>query len=528
LGIYSNQSPYYSWSSVSDSGSPIVDYEIAVGTNGNLTDISNWSSVGLKNSYVYLGGSYSEGAYYQLSVRAVDAAGNKGAYATKVWAARPIDPTWNQQAKFKAANLMPGDRYGHTIAADGDRIVVGSPDEDSTATGANLVTSPNTGATNSGAAYVYKRDVNGTWALEGYLKSFNTTGGQGFGYAVAISGDTIAVGAPLETANATGVSATASTTFTGSNYGAVYTYKYNGTQWNKENYIKPNVSQIGSQFGQSLALSGNTLVVGAPYYSPSGYQAGAAYVFTRATGSNWAERQILKESTAVVTNRFGWSVSVHEDKIAVGSSQISASMTGTVEIYEPSGASWTRTAKIFSHNPHAYDEFGHAVSIYKDRVAIAAVRYLGNTTGVTVAPTAFPTGLSGSNVGAVSVWEKKPTWVQTAFVQPTSLSGQNFGHSLSLFDNTLVVGAHGHSGGGRIYVYKIPASGSYTANKTYSQSYDSNATFGHSVAISNSMIAVGGYNENSASGTITNYGEPYTHSPGSGSGAAWVFEASVP
>jgi hypothetical protein len=153
---------------------------------------------------------------------------------------------------------------------------------------------------------------------------------------------------------------------------------------------------------------------------------------------------------------------------------------------------------------------------------------MGNTTGVTVAPTAFPTGLSGSNVGAVSVWEKKPTWVQTAFVQPTSLSGQNFGHSISLFDNTLVVGAYGHSGGGRIYVYKIPASGSYTANKTYSQSYDSNATFGHSVAISNSMIAVGGYNENSASGTITNYGEPYTHSPGSGSGAAWVFEASVP
>src|SRR5260221_292581 len=118
-----------------------------------------------------------------------------------------------QQAYIKASNTgvpTPGEIFGNnqnfgwSVAISGDTMVIGAPFENSNATGVNG-NQTNNSARDSGAAYVFVRD--GTnWVQQAYLKPSNTGAGDYFGESVAISGDTMVIGAPLEDSNATGVS----------------------------------------------------------------------------------------------------------------------------------------------------------------------------------------------------------------------------------------------------------------------------------------------------------------------------------
>ncbi len=114
-----------------------------------------------------------------------------------------IDPI-AQQAYLKASNTDTGDRFGHSVAVSGDTVVVGANFEDSNATGVNGNQADNS-TLNSGAAYVFIRDVGGVWSQQAYLKASNTDTNDRFGRSVAVSGDTVVVGAEEESSNATGV-----------------------------------------------------------------------------------------------------------------------------------------------------------------------------------------------------------------------------------------------------------------------------------------------------------------------------------
>src|SRR5262249_19015368 len=132
-----------------------------------------------------------------------------GAYSSRAQNATLIA----QQAYIKASNtggpspgetgtdLGVGDNFGRSVAISGDTMVIGALGEDSNATGVNGNQTNNT-AKNSGAAYVFVRD--GTnWVQQAYLKGSNTAAGDNFGWSVAISGETMVIGAPLEDSNAT-------------------------------------------------------------------------------------------------------------------------------------------------------------------------------------------------------------------------------------------------------------------------------------------------------------------------------------
>ncbi len=111
--------------------------------------------------------------------------------------------TWAQEAYIKASNTEAGDRFGRWIGLSGDILAVQSRFEDSNATGVNGSQSNNSAA-NSGAVYVFRRS--GTaWSQEAYVKASNTGAGDEFGYIVALSDDTLAIGAFLEDSNATGI-----------------------------------------------------------------------------------------------------------------------------------------------------------------------------------------------------------------------------------------------------------------------------------------------------------------------------------
>ena len=109
---------------------------------------------------------------------------------------------WSQQAYLKASNTVH--EFGYTLAVSGDTIVVGTPAEDSNATGVNG-DQTNTLAIEAGAAYVFAR-TGSAWSQVAYLKASNTGAGDQFGAgSVGVSGDTVVVGAFGEDSNATGV-----------------------------------------------------------------------------------------------------------------------------------------------------------------------------------------------------------------------------------------------------------------------------------------------------------------------------------
>ena len=121
------------------------------------------------------------------------------------------------------------------MAVSGDTVVVGAIGEDSNATGVNGDQSDNS-ATDSGAAYVFVRS--GTnWSQQAYLKASNTGAGDHFGISVAVSGDTVVVGAHGEDSNATGVNGNQSDN-SAIDSGAAYVFVRSGTNWSQQAYLK--------------------------------------------------------------------------------------------------------------------------------------------------------------------------------------------------------------------------------------------------------------------------------------------------
>ncbi len=215
-----------------------------------------------------------------------------------------IDPSLGQQAYLKASNTGAEDLFGYDVAISGDTVVVGSQNEDSNATGINGDQSSNS-RVNSGAVYVFTRS--GTaWSQQAYLKASNTGGGDIFGYSVAISGDTLVVGALNEDSDATGINGNQNNN-RASRAGAAYVFTRSGAVWSQQAYLKASNTDADDCFGWYVAISGNTVVVGADVEDGgatgingdqsdnSAFNAGAAYVFTR-SGAVWSQQAYLKAS----------------------------------------------------------------------------------------------------------------------------------------------------------------------------------------------------------------------------------------
>ncbi len=308
---------------------------------------------------------------------------------------------WTQQAYLKASNTQAGDVFG-LVAISGDTIVVGAPGEASNATGVNGA-QDNNSAPDSGAAYVFVRE--GTnWTQQAYLKASNTEAGDSF-CVVAISGDTIVVGAPSEASNATGVNG-AQDSNSAPDSGAAYVFVREGTNWTQQAYLKASNTEAGDSFG-ILAICGDTIVVGAPaeYSDATGVNgdqsdnsasfAGAAYVFVR-QGTNWSQQAYLKASNTGVEDLFGISVALSGDAIVVGArgegsnargvngnqNNNSSAHSGAAYVFLREGTNWTQPAYLKASNTGSQNRFGNAVGVSADTIVIGAPYEASNATGV--------------------------------------------------------------------------------------------------------------------------------------------------
>jgi len=241
-----------------------------------------------------------------------------------------------------------------------------------------------------------------------YIKASNPGEEDKFGDIVALSGDgnTLAVGAPLESSAARGINGKGEND-PGESSGAVYVYTRSGNRWAQQAYIKASNPDPDDQFGYSVSLSadGNTLAVSAPYEDSAatginGNQAdnsmpnsGAVYVFSR-TGSTWSQQAYLKASNTGEKDKgdqFGYSVAVSgdgntlaagaigEDSSATGinGNQADNSMNGAgaVYVFTRSGATWAQQAYVKSSKPARNIMFGYSVSLSANGDTMAVGEY---------------------------------------------------------------------------------------------------------------------------------------------------------
>jgi hypothetical protein len=392
--------------------------------------------------------------------------------------------TWTQQAYLKASNAEAWDHFGLSVSVSGDTVVVGAFGESSSATGVNGDQSDNS-ALNSGAAYVFVRNGT-TWSQQAYLKASNTDGevpgeytSDAFGESVAVSGGTVVVGAWGESSSATGVNGDQNDNSAPVS-GAAYVFVRTGTNWTQQAYLKASNTDAWDEFGRSVAVSGDTVVVGAAGEDSSatgvnGDQSdnstggsGAAYVFVR-NGTTWSQQAYLKASMYTgVSDLFGISVAVSGDTVVVGAScesssargvngnqsNNSADWAGAAYIFVRNGTTWSQQAYLKASNTEADDTFGCSVAVSGNTVVVGADQESSSATGVN--------GNQSNNsthwAGAAYVFARSgTTWTQQAYLKASNtggpLSGASegglFGYSVAVSGSTVVVGAHQESSSAR-------------------------------------------------------------------------------
>ena len=316
------------------------------------------------------------------------------------------------------------------------------------------------GVTTSTYSVVFDRSLGGQRA---YLKASNTGTGDGFGHSVAISGDTLVVGARDEGSSAIGVNGDETDNGAGTS-GAAYVFARSGETWTQQAYLKASNTGAGDNFGWSVAVSGDTLIVGAPYErsaatgvdgdgnDDSAYASGAAYIFVR-TGTTWTQQAYLKASNTGSDDHFGSSVSISDDTAIVGAEREASSATGVngnqsddsspssgaAYVFVRSGTTWTQQAYLKASNTGSGDHFGGGVAISGDTVVVSARHESSDAVGVD----GDGNDDSAPASGAAYVFVRSgTTWTQQAYLKASNAGDYDlFGSSVGIHGDSVIVGA---------------------------------------------------------------------------------------
>lgn len=273
-----------------------------------------------------------------------------GPFAT----AQATEPEGDHAAllRLAASDAMPSDRFGVSVAVSGNTALVGAPVDDA----------------ERGAAYVFTR-VEGTWVEQAKLVASDGRALRKFGFSVALSGDTAVVGGSTAVLGGSDVHADRTP-------GAVYVFERVGDAWIQQAKLTAPDGRAADGFGgswTSVAVSGDTVVVGARGIDGGG----AAYVFIRAEGAWRLEAKLTASAPATgddIGDAFGFSVAVSGDTAVVGapSDDLGSKDQGSAYVFTRDGALWTEDQQLSGSVSAAGDNFGFSVSVSGDTVVASA------------------------------------------------------------------------------------------------------------------------------------------------------------
>lgn len=348
-----------------------------------------------------------------------------------------------EQAKLTSPGAAGDEYLGYSVALSGGTLVAGAPGTDGY----------------RGLGHVFAR-TGATWAREAMISNYGGKGLDRLGCSVAVSGDTALLG--VRGAN--------------DSAGEAWVFTRTGTTWTAEAKLSGADSVINNDFGYSVALQGDTAVVGALWNDG---KRGALYVFER-SGTTWTQRAKLVAADAEMDDQLGLSVAISGDTIVSGAYGTDA-YRGAVYVFRRTGDDWAQEAKLSASDAADSDTFGRSVAISGDALAVG-------------------TEAKDARRGAVYVFRRSGTdWAQeTKLTLADGAESDYFGNSVALAGDTVVVGAYGRNAGrGAVYVYeRSENSWSQTAELTASDAA-ARDSFGYSVALAGDTLAVGAYGKDS-------------------------------
>ncbi|KAA3608618.1 MAG: hypothetical protein DWQ01_10965 [Planctomycetota bacterium] len=336
----------------------------------------------------------------------------------------PFTESWVFEAELIHPRPVNLDRYGESVAVSGDRIVIGAPD---------IV---NAGGSRVGAAFVWRYDpIVRVWLFEQELNHNRQIGFDEFGCSVAIDGETIAVGAyniPDQIGHRTG---------------AVFVFDYKGSAWSQTQEVADPRSVNWAEFGTSVSLSNGRLAVGAPNTTVQGTRVGAvfSFVFSTLSGS-WVFEQELNHSGWVSWDRFGESVSLSDGRLAAGAPEAYDGIgrrVGGIYVFDyiDLTGTWSSATRLNHANLTDRGRFGESVSLDGDWILGGAPQAVNS---------------AGTQVGEAYLFrydEISQSWAQVEVLNHSDqVNEDEFGYAVAFQADRALIGAPNitNSGGTRI------------------------------------------------------------------------------
>ncbi len=304
---------------------------------------------------------------------------------------------WIEKQKLVPSDGSAGDKFGRSVALEGNTIVVGSYYDD-----------------NKGSAYVFSR-LGGVWTQQQKLVAPDAAADDKSGCSVAIDNNTIVIGAYGDNSYA----------------GSASVFVLAGSNWVFQQKITASDALLGDHFGYSVAIDNNIIIIGAPNDDYSDLaDIGSAYLYQR-QDTTWLEQNILRASDGGLSHHFGFSVALDENWAVIGAYEGDTnvvSSAGAAYVFSRTGANWVERQKLFDANdPCGGDDFGFAVAIKNDTILVGC-----------------PYDFVNSNMTG-SVFEFVCTdtnWIQSdRLAAGDANTNDRFGSSLALSGRHIIIGA---------------------------------------------------------------------------------------
>jgi hypothetical protein len=312
--------------------------------------------------------------------------------------------------------------YGNAVAIEGDTIVVGAPDEET----------PDT----PGLAFVFVRTSSG-WVEQATLSVPGLSAGATFGFAVALSGDTVVVGAPRAASGSPQQNGTA------------HVFVREAGAWSLQESLKPVGSDPKDRFGYAVDVQGDQLIVGAPTSEGEFLElpVGRVFIYGR-SGSTWdLDDSFDLPMSFTEAQWFGASVSLDDPFAVVGGPRLGTSSLGspTVRLYERNGNDWTDRGEVLPQGVNGSSRYGQSVSLEGSLLVVGAPE----------------DAQLGTRAGAVYVFERYGSgWtVLDKLLAENGQAYDTFGRTLALSGHRLAVGVPGDDAqgdaAGAVWLYAV-------------------------------------------------------------------------
>jgi len=366
-----------------------------------------------------------------------------------------------------------GDRFGAALGISDNELIVGAPEMSSLS-----------GTSGVGNYAIFHRQSSG-WSYLGSPQGAIAGVGDQLGFSIAMDGDFLVAGAPFDEVDGSAAA------------GSVHLYRRNpaaSTGWTYLKRLFAGDVQIGANFGYSVDIQGDTIVVGAPGH----LNRGGAFVFDRNTGGSdvWGQEKYLTSIAIGNGDEFGFSVAIDQDLIVVGAPQDNqGGVTDTGEVYvfgrhAAIGSKWGFIERFHEETPKAFNYFGSAVDINDGRILIGV-------------PLADKPGQDAS--GLAYLYDRVApvtTWSLVETLDSLTTANDRVGGAVAIDGNSCVLGGIGDDqfamASGAAWVYlDVSGDGAWTFDEkvTAGQYEDStlqlSVNFGKSVAIKGDQMVVG-------------------------------------